>query len=222
MTTQDSVEINVTSRTQGKGNSRQLRLNKMIPGVVYGPKIENLNFYFGEVEADKYSKHKYDNVIFVLKSDDSKLNNLKVLRKDFDVHPLSRRPIHFDFYALDMTQEVRVNVELRFEGKPAGAQDGGLLNVVRRDIEVDCMPGDIPEFFSVDVSGLGLDESIHASDLTLPSTVKMVTEETATLVTCAAAREEAPAETGGEAAAEGAAPAEGAAEAPPAGGEDKE
>ena len=122
-----------------------------------------------------------------------------------------------------MTQEVRVNVELRFEGKPAGAQDGGLLNIIRRDIEVDCMPGDIPEFFSIDVTNLGLDESIHASDLKLPDTVKMVTEETATLVTCAAAREEAPAETGEAAAAipaEGEAPA--ASEAPPAGGEDKE
>ncbi|MCB0385428.1 MAG: hypothetical protein KDD43_08550, partial [Bdellovibrionales bacterium] len=66
MTTQDSVEINVTSRTQGKGNSRQLRLNKMIPGVVYGPKIENLNFSISETDATRYNKSDFENTVFTL------------------------------------------------------------------------------------------------------------------------------------------------------------
>jgi len=211
MTSQEPTTIEVTPRKPGKGNSRQLRLKKMIPAVVYGPKRENLTFSFGEVEANKYSKHKYDNVIFQLKSNDSKLNNLKVLRKSFDVHPLTRRPTHFDFYELDMTQTVRVTVALVFEGKLAGAMEGGLLNVARRDIEVDCMPDNIPESFTVDVSQLDLGESLHASDLKLPESVKMITDSSETLATCAEVKEEAPAEPSAET-AEGVAPTE----APPA------
>lgn len=223
MTNEESVEITVTDRKPGKGSSRQLRMKQMIPAVVYGPNMDNLNFCFGEIEAVKYSKHKYDNVIFKLKSDNSKLNNLKVLRKTFTVHPLTRRPTHFDFFALDMTQEVRVTVALDFTGKPAGAQEGGVLNIVRRDIEVDCMPDNIPESFTVDVSELGLDASLHASDLKLPDTVKMVTSGSETLATCAEVKEEAEA-TPAAAPEAGAAPAEGAApaDAAPAGGEKKD
>lgn len=190
MTNQQSLEINVSPRTPGKGKARSLRSTKMVPAIVYGPKISGASFSFSEIEADKYSKHKFDNVIFTLKSEDPKLNNLRVLRKDFDVHPLSRRPIHFDFYAIDMTAEVTVDVELRFEGKPAGAAEGGLLNIVRRDVEISCLPGNIPEFISVDVSELGLGESIHVSDLKLPPSVEMVTNSTDTLATCAVVKEE--------------------------------
>jgi large subunit ribosomal protein L25 len=209
MASQETIELKVSDRVQGKGNSRQMRMKEMIPAVVYGPKIENMNFCLPELEAYRLAKHKFDNVIISLKSDNAKLNNLKVMRKDFDVHPLSRRPLHLDFYALDMSQTIRVNVELRFEGKPAGAAEGGLLNVISRDVELECMPGDIPEFIVVDVSNLGLNESIHASDLKLSEKVKMITDPMATMATCAVAREEAPAEVPA-AAAEGAAVAEGA------------
>jgi large subunit ribosomal protein L25 len=220
MTSQQSVDIKVSGRKPGKGSSRTLRSSKLVPAVVYGPKTGNLPFCLSEVEADRYSKHKFDNIIFTLKSDDPKLNNLKVLRKDFAVHPLSRRPIHFDFYAIDLTQEVTIKVELRFDGKPIGAAAGGVFNVIRRDVEIRCLPGNIPDSIPVDVSGLALGESIHVADLKLPPDITIITDGSDTLATCAVVKEEtAPAAAvGATEAAAGAVPAAGGAAAAPAGG----
>lgn len=190
MVSQQSIEIAVVNRAPGKGSSRSLRKGKMVPAVVYGPKTPSSTFSFSEIEADKYSKHKFDNVIFTLKSDDPQLNNLRVLRKDFDIHPLSRRPIHFDFYAIDMTQKVTVDVELRFEGKPLGVAEGGLLNIIRREVEIRCLPSDIPDSILVDVTQLGLGESIHVSELKLPTEIEMITDGSDTLATCATVKEE--------------------------------
>lgn len=220
MTSQQSVDIKVSGRTPGKGSSRTLRGSKLVPAVVYGPKTANLPFCLSEVEADRYSKHKFDNVIFTLKSDDPKLNNLKVLRKDFAVHPLSRRPIHFDFYAIDLTQEVTIKVELRFDGKPIGTAGGGVFNVIRRDVEIRCLPGNIPDAIPVDVSGLALGESIHVTDLKLPPNVTIITDGSDTIATCSIVKEEAAPATvaATETAAAGAAPAAGGGGAPASGG----
>lgn len=220
MTSQQSVDIKVSGRKPGKGSSRSLRSSKLVPAVVYGPKTGNLPFCLSEVEAERYSKHRFDNIIFTLKSDDPKLNNLKVLRKDFAVHPLSRRPIHFDFYAIDLTKEVTIKVELRFDGKPIGAAGGGVLNIIRRDVEIRCLPGNIPDSLPVDVSGLGLGESIHVADLKLPPDITIITDGSDTLATCAVVKEEtAPAAVAGATeAAAGAVPAAGGAAAPAGGG----
>ena len=223
MSSQESVEIKVVERKPGKGISRSLRTSKMVPAVVYGPKTTNTVFSFSEVEADKYSKRKYDNIIFTLKSDHPQLNNLRVLRKDYDLHPVTRRPIHFDFYAIDMTKKVTVSVELRFEGKAAGVAEGGLINIIRRNIEIHCLPSDIPEAITVDVSNLGLDQSLHVSDLKVPEHLEVFTEEKETIVTCAIVKEEtvAPVEAAAADAAGAATNAATSPSAPTAPGEKK-
>ena len=221
MTNEESISLKATPRQQGKHNSRQLRKSKQIPAVVYGPKIDNINFSIQEIDADRYAKSQFENTIFVLKSDDSKLNNLKVLKKALVRHPASRRPVHLDFYALDMSQTVRVNVEIRFsEAKSAGEIEGGVRQELRRDVEVECLPSEIPEFFEIDITGLELGGTIHASAITLPDNVKLMTSEDEAIITIAQPAEEEP-----EVSADAAAAAEGeaapASEATPATGEDK-
>ena len=112
-----------------------------------------------------------------------------------------------------MTQKVKVEVEINFEGTPKGTKEGGIFNISMRKVEIECLPTDIPEKFTVDVSGLGLNEVLHASKIDLGSDkIKMITSSEETLAAVAAAKEEKAAETPaeGEAAAEGAAtPAEG-------------
>src|SRR5689334_12626900 len=105
-----NLTIEVKSRTAGKHFSRTSRSGGEIPAVVYGPKIKPLNFTLTEKDATKYIKRGFENTIFTLKSDNKDLNGLKVLRKDIDRHPVSRRPIHLDFIAPDMTKTVRVKV----------------------------------------------------------------------------------------------------------------
>ena len=93
-----------------------------------------------------------------------------------------------------MDQTVRVPVEVIFEGKPEGLRDGGVLNISRRDVEVECLPSNIPHNLTIDVSGLKLNENIHVSDLIIPEGVKLITSGTETLAVCAQPKEEAAAE----------------------------
>jgi large subunit ribosomal protein L25 len=173
----------------------------------------NLSIAFND--AVKYSKRGYENQIFTLESKDAGLNGLKVLRKALSIHPVSRRPLHMDFFAPDMTKAVRVGIEIRLTGKAKGTADGGLVNVVRRTVEIEALPLEIPEFFTLDITELDLNQSMHVSDVKFPEGIKVITSTDETLVTCAEVKEEvAAAPVAAEAAAPGAAPAAGAPAAP--------
>ncbi len=221
MSVQQNLKISAQARLPGKATSRGLRIDRHVPAVVYGPKTKPLSISIPLNDAVKYSARAYENSIFTFESPDTGINGLKVLRKSLDIHPVSRRPTHMDFFAPDMTQKVRVNVEVRLKGKAAGTAEGGLVSMVRRDVEIECLPLEIPEFFELDVTDMGLNESKHVSDLAFPEGLRVMTSMDETIVTCsevkeevAAAVEAAPGAEG--AAAAGAAPAAGAA-APAAG-----
>ncbi len=215
MTNKEKIEINASLRTPGKGNCRKLRSEKNIPAVLYGPKTEPLNIYIEERDAVKYTKHGYENTIFTLKSDDKAVNGKQVLKKSLSVHPVSRKPLHIDFYVPDMTQTVYVNVELAFTGKSQGEKDGGVFNAIRREIEIECLPAEIPEKFEVDITGMNLNDTLHVSDLSLGD-VKIITAPELTICSVAEVKEEEVKPEDAEAAA-AAALADPKAEAAPAG-----
>lgn len=192
MSSNQNLTITAQPRNPGKGTSRGLRDQRMIPAVIYGPKIENLSISIPEVDAVKYTtRHGYENTIFTLKSDDKKLDGVKVLTKEVDIHAVSRRPLHVDFFAPDMTQVVRVEVEVRLTGKAAGTMEGGLVSQVKREVEIECLPLEIPEHFELDISNLQLDDSMHVSDIQFPQGVKVITSLNETLATCAIVEEQA-------------------------------
>lgn len=206
------IKINASVREAGKATSRGLRDTRNVPAVVYGPKTKPLSFSIHENDAVKYSKTGFENSILTLTSTDAALNGLKVLRKSIDIHPVSRRPVHMDFFAPDMTKKVRVHVEVRISGKAKGTAEGGLVSMARRDVEVECLPLEIPQFFELDVTELDLNDSMHVSDIKFPESVRVLTSMDETIVTCAEVKEEVAAPVAVEAA-----PAEGAAAAPAAG-----
>ncbi len=174
------IDLSVEGRETGKANSRALRNARKVPAIIYGA-VEPINATLNEGDILRYNVRAYENALFNLKSSDSKMNGKVVLMKSVDVHPLTRRPQHVDLFALDLTKTVRVFVEIRLEGKPAGLADGGLLNVVNRQVEVECLPTDIPDFFTADVSGLGLGDALHVSALNAPKGVKIVSRAEDTL-----------------------------------------
>ncbi|NQZ02531.1 MAG: 50S ribosomal protein L25 [Bdellovibrionales bacterium] len=185
----DKIELKAFSRTPGKGPARQLRMKGFIPAIVYGPKTEPVSFYIEQRDAVKYSSQKYENTIFSLSSDEKGLNGMQALKKTMDVHPVSRKPLHLEYYALDMTASVTVNVELNFVGKSQGEKDGGVFNAVRREIEIECLPTAIPEKFDVDISELNNGDALHVSDLKLGD-VKIVTAPELTIATVSEVKEE--------------------------------
>lgn len=214
------IELSVEPRDTGKGNSRTLRTEKKVPAVIYGA-IENVNVHVSEKEIVKYNVRAYENALFSLKSSNAKANGKVVLMKQVDVHPLNRRPLHVDFFALDLTKTVRINVEIKLEGKPVGLAEGGLLNVVNRTIEIEVLPTDIPDNITADISQLGVGDALHVSDLKVPEKVRVISSPELTIAVVNVQEEEVVAPTAEAAPAAGAAatPAAGAA-APAAGAKD--
>lgn len=212
------IELNVEPRTTGRAESRSLRIKKMVPGVIYGA-IENAHISLHVNDILKYNSRAYENALLNIKSSNPKLNGKVALIKDVYVHPLTRRPEHVDLFALDMTKTVRVSVEIKLEGKAIGISEGGLLNIVARQVEVECLPTEIPDFIIVDVSNLGVGDSIHASELTIPAGVKLISRPELTIAAVVEQEEEVIAAPVAAAtpAAGAAAPAAGAAGAPAAG-----
>lgn len=206
------IDLSVEARETGKHNSRSLRNSRNVPAVIYGA-VGPINVTVGEKEIVKYNTRAYENALFNLKSPVKDANGIVVLIKSVDVHPLSRRPQHVDFFALDLKKAVRVNVEVRLEGKPIGLSEGGLLNIITRSVEVECLPTEIPEFFTADVSNLGVGDALHVSDLKVSGSVKIVTGGEQTIAVISTQEEEAAAPA---AAAPAAAPAAAAKAAPAA------
>jgi len=202
------TNLDAIVRKTGKHTSRGLRSEKMIPAVIYGPKTENLNIAIPEVAAVKYCDNShFENTIFTIKSDDKEINNIKILRKAFDRHPVSRRPVHIDFYAPDMTQTVKVNVELKFIGKSEGITEGGILQEIKRDVEIECLPNEIPEYFEIDITELKMGDTWHADKIAESDKYKLLTPVEESIVSILEPKEEKVEEVEEAVAADGAAPA---------------
>lgn len=174
-------DLTVEPRQTGKHNSRGLRSERRVPAVVYGALKQNLNVVLEEGAVLRYNTRAYENALFNLKSNESGLNNIVVLMKDVQVHPVTRRPQHVDLFALDLTKTVRLSIEIKVEGKPVGLADGGLLNVVNRQIEIECLPTQIPEGIVADVSNLGVGDALHVSDLKLPEGIRLISSADLTI-----------------------------------------
>ena len=145
----------------------------------------------------------------------------RVLLAELQWDALGVELIHADFKRLDPAHEIRLGVPIEFEGAPKGLADGGVLTILRGTLAVRCLPKDIPEKFTVDVSAMELGDSIPAGKIPLPEGVKLAEDPHDTIVTCAIPRmkvEEAPAAVEGALTAEGV-PVEGAEGAAAAGAE---
>jgi large subunit ribosomal protein L25 len=116
--------------------------------------------------------------------------------------------VHVDLYEVDVDTKIRVNVPLHFVGKSQGVEMGGILQPIRREITVSCLPSDIPEFLEVDVSLLGINETFHLDQLSVPPGIEVQSDGEATLVTVLPPVVEEVKVAEAEAPAEGAPPAE--------------
>ena len=102
-----SLEFEVYPRKAGRAISRQLRRKQLVPAIVYGPGQKSISLSLDIRSVEKYAKKEYENKIFTFKSDEKTLDGLKVLKKDICYHKLTRKPVHIDFFSLNMTKKVR-------------------------------------------------------------------------------------------------------------------
>lgn len=208
------LEVSVRDQT-GKGAARKARTAGQVPAVLYGTGIETISL---QIEAQRLQKvlSAGANVLVDLKGPKEVKNKL-VLLKEVQCDPVSQRPLHCDFYAVDTSKQITVDVPLHFVGRAKGSEMGGILEPLVRELAVRCLPLAIPEAMKVDVTELEIGQSVHLSDLTLPDGVEAVDEPTLSIVHVTAPRvEEEPTEVEEELAVgeEEAAPAEKEGEKP--------
>jgi large subunit ribosomal protein L25 len=170
-----------------KGAARRLRKAGWIPAVAYGSKTKVRHLSL-DPKSFLLAREQYG-LAHVFDVNVEGEDSFKALIKATSQNPVSRNLLHVDFYAVDMSKEVRVSVRIELEGKAKGVVMGGIVQQVLRRVEVDCLPGNTPEKLVVDVSELELNDSIHVKDLTLPEGVKSHTQGTETIVILHGTRE---------------------------------
>ncbi len=161
---------------QGTGASRRLRVTGRTPGIVYGGSSEP-----ALVELDHNALwHALKKEAFHASILDMELNGKesKVLLRNVQMHPFKQLVLHIDFQRVEANTRLSMKVPLHFSGEensPAAKVDACLINHVVTELEVACLPADLPEFINVDLSGLVKGKSLHVADLSLPKGVTAVT-----------------------------------------------
>jgi large subunit ribosomal protein L25 len=186
----------------GKSGARKVRKEGAIPAVIYGRETEPIPLTVDPVELKRaLSTEAGENTLLELhiKDGDGEITKLAILR-DVQYDYLTNRPIHFDFLEILMKEKITVGVPIKIIGKAEGVKGGGVLEEILREIEIECLPNQIPNAIEVDVSQLGIGDSIHVGDLSLPEGVTVLHDPEETIVTVLATREEV--EAAPEAAAE--------------------
>ena len=225
-----SYQLTATVRDKvGKGAARTVRRQGLIPAVIYGGKEPPLSIALSDREV--FFKIHAGGFMTTVAEINVNGDTIRTLPRDFQLDPVSDRPLHVDFLRILAGSTVTVDVPVHFvnEAGSPGIRRGGVLNVVRHRIEIECLADAIPDHIVADLTGLDINDSLHISAMTLPEGVKPTIERDFTVATVAApagikeemrAAAEAAAAAGAVAeVAEGEAPAGG--EGKPEGGEGK-
>ena len=179
----ETLEIQVEARDkQHKRDARRLLRSGKIPAILYGPKTAAVGLALDKKEFSRRVAGLQGSHLVRLKSGATALAEKVALVKDMQFHPISGDVIHADFYEVDLTAKIQVYVPLHFVGKAVGIARGGILQPIVREVEVECLPLDIPEFFDVDVTALDIGDSVHIEDLQMPEGVASMAEENLALV----------------------------------------
>ena len=204
---------------QGKGASRRLRRQGKVPAIIYGAgrPPRNLAFDHNKVIKELENEAFYSSILNIKVGDKSQA----AVVKDIQRHPSKRQVMHIDFQRIVEDEKIRMNVPIHFVGEEVAVgvkQGGGSISRLMTDVEVSCLPKDLPEFFEVDVAELDLNDMLHLSDIKVPEGVEIVAlaqgEDQDQPIVSVALIKETPVEDEADEAAEAEAPdAEGAAPA---------
>lgn len=175
----EQIELVVQKREgSGKGVARRIRNVGQIPGILYG-KNNNLNVVINKIDFSRIiAAHVSDHAILSIKikdANDSIVETKSVIVKEIQRNPITEDIIHVDFQNIALDQKLRTRVPVVLTGKPEGVKEGGILEHLMHEIEIECLPLEIPERITVDVSHLKLGEPYHVKDIPAIDKIKIVT-----------------------------------------------
>jgi len=179
------IELKANIRTKvGNGPARALRREGKLPAVLYGPETNSILLSVGisDVEA-ALKKGKFGQVLLSLVIQNGETMTRPVMIKELQIHPVSKDYLHVDFYEINMDRKIRTKVSVVTKGKSKGVEAGGMLQVVRRELEVLCLPMEVPDIIEIDVTELEIGDSIHVNEISLKGNIEISSEVNFTIVT---------------------------------------
>jgi large subunit ribosomal protein L25 len=180
----DNVELQAREREgRGKNDARRLRARGMVPAVLYGDSDggENMVLAVPTKVVDYTLQHLGDNALYDIKLGDRGGTTARIV--DAQRNPLTGKLVHVDFAPVNMRERIVVTVPLAVMGDSPGVEEGGVLQQVVYEVEVESLPGDIPQEVELDVSNLGLNENLALADVTLPEGVTLISDPEGIAVT---------------------------------------
>ena len=180
------IKLNASIRpTSGTGSSRALRAEKAVPAVLYGQDLDTLPIAISEAEINQMLSKGGSAALMDLTVDSK---NYAVMIKEIQRNHMKGNIIHVDFHSVNLKEPVHASIPVLLEGESPGVKGGGILQQQLREVEVKCLPTQLPARIELDISTLGVGESLHASDLMIPPGVELVTSPEETVVSILAPR----------------------------------
>lgn len=180
-------EILITAKHRnktGRSDTRKLRTDGFIPAVLYGKGLDTLHLFLNEKELSM-TLHKVggESALMNLKIEDKKKSASKpVIIKELQQDPITNHILHVDFQVISLTEKIKVKVRITTKGEAPGVKAGGILEHSLREVEVECLPKDIPEKIEVNISLLEIGDVIHIKDLTFPPGVVPAEDEESSIL----------------------------------------
>lgn len=175
----DTITLHATPRSTGTKAAKAVRREGRVPCVLYGPHQEPVHFAVETLDLRPLIHTSQTYRVRVAVDGDE----YDAIVKDVDFHPVTDAPIHVDFQALTQGEKLTITVPVHVEGAPAGVKAGGVLSQPLHELEIRCLPADIPGHITIDVSDLEIGDSLHVSDLQLGASVEVLTDGARTVVT---------------------------------------
>jgi len=185
-------ELKANVRTaSGKGPSRALRREGKLPAVLYGPGADPLPLFVETIAFEQALKNsKSGQALFNLSISNGKSITKSAMVKELQIHPLTRKYLHIDFYEISMDRKIKVMVPVVTTGQSIGVEIGGVLQIIRRELEISCLPNEIPESITIDIANLDIGDSIHVDEIPLEGNAEIVSDVNFTVLTIGSPKKE--------------------------------
>jgi len=184
--------------TVGNGPSRALRREGKVPAILYGPKTEPVKLTIDKMDLEPIFKGGAVAQKLLKLDIDGVDGTTNVMVKEIQKHPVSHNLLHLDLYQVSMDQKIKVMVPVVTTGKCVGVEMGGMLQIIRRELEVFCLPDQIPENITIDITDLDIGGSFHVEDLQLEGDVEVSADVNFTILTILSPKAEEEEEVEGE------------------------
>jgi large subunit ribosomal protein L25 len=188
----EQLQLKATVRKSfGNGPARALRRRGEIPAVLYGRKTDPIALSVNVRELEGFARQgNLGQMLFNIVIENGKTQTRKVMVKDLQTHPVTRDFLHVDFYEIDMQRKIKIGVPIATTGQSVGVERGGILQIIRRELELFCYPDKIPPEVVIDITDLDIGDSIHVEEIPLEGDVEVDAEVNFTVLTVVAPRVE--------------------------------